>query len=255
MKVNMKRNIYSGRLTLISAFTLIELLIVVAIIGVLSAIAQEIGEATKSHIEQVGLGKYKIGGILVDGKSREIRFPGKVNMNEGLIEVIICTERGKLHESVFVTKVRPMDLHTTLLLIGLHPGSNPGRYLSENLEYRPKGWDKPPGDRVDIFVSWKSTGNESRKERAGVFVMDRRTKRTLKKIDWVFTGSLVKKNGVYMGDEVGSIVTNYHDQTAVIDNPLTSGRLDDYIYANTSAIPPVGTAVEIHIIPVKKTKG
>ena len=58
----------------------------------------------------------------------------------------------------------------------------------------------------------------------------------------------------YMGDEVGSILTNYHDRTSVIDNPLKSGQVDDYIFANSSAIPPLGTSVEILIIPVKKNE-
>jgi len=152
-----------------------------------SVSVQKIEDATQSYVEQVGPAKYKIDGILIDGKSREIRFPAKVNMNDGLIEVILCTEYGKLHESVFVTSIRPMDLHTALLLLGLQPGSNPGWYLSENPKYRPKGWSRPPGNRVDIFVTWKTKEGEERKERAGVFVMDRRTKRTLKKTDWVFT--------------------------------------------------------------------
>lgn len=213
-----------------------------------------ISDATTDHIQQVSPGVFQIGGIRLDGKTKEIRFPAKVNMTEGLIEVIICTEYGKRHESVFYTEIRPMDLHTALLLLGQKPGTNPGWHLPMNPDHRPSGWDQPTGDRVDVFAAWKTDNGTVHNKRAGEFVINNITKRTLRHTNWIFSGSSINTQGIYMADEVGSILTNYHDRTSVLDNPLESGQVDDYIFANTNVIPPVGTAVEIRIIPIKNGK-
>lgn len=213
-------------------------------------------EATSGtpRVKEVAPGIYQVGGVVLDAHSRQIRFPARVNMNRGLIEVVICTESGKKHESVLSTAIRPMDLHTALLLLGLRPGRNPAWPPPPiDASGGPAYGMTAPGDRLDVSISWKEKGKR-REARADQLLMDIRTSQTLPRTDWVFTGSILDNAGKYLADGIGSLVTNYHDGSSVIDCPLSLGAVDDFTYANEGIIPDVGTIVEVRMTPVKKNK-
>jgi hypothetical protein len=205
-------------------------------------------------VRKLGPHSFAIGLVRLDSAAREVRFPAKVNMNDGLIEVMVCTEQGKLHESVLVSPISPLHLHTALLLLGLEPGRNPGWYVSPDPALREKGWDAPTGALIDVYVRW-DTPEGTREVRAEELLKDQRTGRPMSKASWVFVGSSVDKQGAYAADKLGSIVTNYHDRTAVLDNSLDTGQVDDFTFARNELIPELGTPVEIRLVPVKKSKG
>jgi len=213
-------------------------------------------EATSGtpRVKEVSPGIYQVGGVVLDAHSRQIRFPARVNMNRGLIEVVICTESGKKHESILCTTIRPMDLHTALLLLGLRPGRNPAWPPPPmDASGKPAYGMMAPGDRLEVSISWKEKG-KPRELRADQLLMDIRTSQTLPRTDWVFTGSVLNSAGKYLADGIGSLVTNYHDASSVIDCPLSLGAADDFTYANEGIIPDVGTIVEVRMAPVKKNK-
>lgn len=210
---------------------------------------QDAPERIEQLMEQISENMLRVGEVMIDAASRELRFAGRVNMATGLIEVLVCTETGKLHESVLVTRARPMHLHLGLVLLGLKDGSNPGWYVPENPAYRTPGWDRDAGDQVKVYVTWETS--EGRREvRLEQMLVDIRTGEPLPDTGWVFTGSYVDPQGIYMADEVGSLMTNFHDRSAVLDLPLEDGQVDDFLYANSEIIPPPGTEVEIRLIPV-----
>lgn len=211
---------------------------------------EELAGPIRERIEQVDPTTLRIGRVTVDAADRQILLPAVVILNEGLIEVVLSTWYGKVHESVFSTPVRPLDLHVACLLIGLREGPNPGWRLPEEVEYRPPGWDKPPGSLVNVFVGWEA-GSEPREMPIEACLMDQPTSRSLPSTAWVFTGSWLDPDGVYAADALGSIITNYHDPSAVIDCPLELGQADDYTFANPSRLPDVGTTVTIRIVPAK----
>ena len=202
-------------------------------------------------VKKIGPGRYRIGCIEIDAKQKEIVFDGRFNMRDGLIEVMISTEFGKLHEALIEARIRPLNLHTALLLLGLKPGRNPAWIIPEEPEYRWSGWDAPPGDMLDVWLEWKEN-DEPRRARLETMIMDRRTSQTLSATPWVFIGSYLTEDGFYAGDYVGSIITNYHDGAAVLDCPLEGGRLDDFSFVNTPAIPKVGTPVKVFMQPAIK---
>ena len=65
---------------------------------------------------------YKIGNIFLDVENRQVQFPGKVNMEKGIIELLACAPGGKMHESVLVMDIVPYHLQVSLLLLGLNYG-------------------------------------------------------------------------------------------------------------------------------------
>ena len=62
-------------------------------------------------------GKFRIGEVEIDAKSRTIMFPAKLEMCEGLLEYALVHESGKTHETLLVTKVPPQDVHIGALLL------------------------------------------------------------------------------------------------------------------------------------------
>jgi hypothetical protein len=70
------------------------------------------------------------------------------------------------------------------------------------------------------------------------------TKSQMSRGDWIYNGSRVVQ-GVYLAQRDGSIVAIIADPDAMINSPR-AGRDDDEIWrANSSLVPPVGTAVEV----------
>ena len=198
------------------------------------------------YAEKIGPHTYRIGGLLVNDASMEIRLEAHVNMTKGLVEVMLSTEYGKVHESLLTTQSRPKDLHAALLLLSLRPGSNPGWLIPEEPDLRPPSWEEPPGDEVDITVSWK-TKDGPVLFRLEELLVDIRDGKSPPRTGWVFIGSGIVPSGDYLADQTGSIVTNYHDFSAVIDCPLELGQVDDYCYANESCLPKAGTPVDIRV--------
>jgi len=75
------------------------------------------------QIEKLGPSKYRIGMVTLEQKARGIRFPAKVNMNRGLIEYLVCQQRGKVHEALLVTEIPPPHLGGAFALLR-YPASN-----------------------------------------------------------------------------------------------------------------------------------
>jgi hypothetical protein len=203
-------------------------------------------------IKKLGQGRYQLGAVTIDARARELSFPGKVNMVDGLIEVLICTPYGKVHESVFVVDVRPMDLHTSCLLMGLRDGSNPAWRIPADASFRWPGWDRPAGSMAEIWVGWDAPDGKH-EIRAEEVLMDQRTKEPIGACNWVFIGSIVDPEGNYTADGVGSIASNYHDPQSVFDCPLESGRVDDFTFVNQKVLPPVGSQIRIRVVPIENS--
>ena len=83
---------------------------------------------------------------------------------------------------------------------------------------------------------------------------DNRTGESPPETAWVFVGSYIDANGSFLADQVGSLITNYHDNSTLIDLPLELGQVDDFMYANEAVIPPVNTEVDVRIV-AQEAKG
>ena len=68
-------------------------------------------------IEPLGGTRYRLGLMEFDKASRIITLPATVNMTKGLLEYVLVHESGKVHESLFSTKVKPAEFNVALLLL------------------------------------------------------------------------------------------------------------------------------------------
>ncbi len=91
----------------------------------LAACAAAAGETALP--EKIGARRDRAGNILLGGafirkSDRTISFPGRINVREGVIEVLVSTRRGRMHESLIVTDLDPFQLQMALILAGYANG-------------------------------------------------------------------------------------------------------------------------------------
>lgn len=198
---------------------------------------------TKPLVERIDANLYRVGDVVVDTKDRAVTFPAKVNLTQGILEVLICTEYGKTHESLFSTRVKPLHLNVALLMLGLE-GGHAVKYQGDPT--------KPEGSPVEIWVKVKEDEKE-RLVRAEDWVYNTHARRPMLRTPWVYVGSVLTPDG-FMAQREGQIVTTFHDPFALIDNPLPGGGDDTVYVVHTKAVPPVGTPVTVVFKAVAETK-
>ncbi len=187
-----------------------------------------------SLLQQIGPGIYKFGEIIIDKNENYIEFPAAVNMDKGLIEYILVGVLGKLHESLFFTKVEPYQIKTALLLYG---------FKDSGVEFRGQGYeDFLKGDSLEIWVSWDE--GEKNLTRVEQLVFNQRTEHTMQRTNWIFTGSYFYQ-GRFIAQIEKSIIAVYYDPIAIINNPLPERINDEIWYVNEDKVPKIGTEVKI----------
>ncbi len=190
----------------------------------------------KPPIQKIAENLYRVGDVAVDTKQRTVTFSARVNLPQGVLEVLICTEYGKTHESLLSTKVDPLHLNVALLLLGLE-GGHAVKYQGDPTQ--------PVGSPVEIWFRVKE-GETEKVIRAEDWVFDTRRNRPMLRTHWVYVGSVVTKDG-FMAQREGQIVTTFHDPFTLMDNPLPEGADDTVYVVNTEQVPRVGTPVTVVI--------
>ena len=178
-----------------------------------------------------------LGAVRLDSATKTVTATGWVNQIEGPIEVLACGIEGKVHESVFVLALNPLDLQAALLLAGLK-GGEPMAEI---------GQGPPRGAPVDVFVDWQA-GAEAKTARAESFVWNLEANAVLPETPWTFTGSVVK-DGRFKALAEESLVVTYWDPYAIVNLPLPCGANDEILVVNTNAVPPYQTPVAIRFVP------
>ena len=211
----------------------------------MSVIAQETpgsnltssGSATNMPLKQIAPGIFQLGKVRLDKQRGTVSFPAVVNMNEALIEYLIVTSAGKVHESLLRTDAEPWHVHVAMLLLGAK-GSGTNSF--------PEDHTRPlPGEQVSIELRWKINGKE-KYHRAEEFVYDLARKSTMRKGPWVYTGSTMFE-GTFVAQRDGSIVSVIEDKDALINNPRAGRDNDDNWQVNGRQLPPLESLVEVTI--------
>ena len=178
-----------------------------------------------------------LGSVRLDSATKTVSATGWVNQVAGTIEVLACGPAGKVHESVFVLTLNPLDLQAALLLAGLK-GGEPMPAI---------GQGPPQGAPVDVFVDWQADG-ESKTARAEAFVWNVEDDAVLPETPWTFTGSMVK-DGQFKALAEESLVVTYWDPYAIVNLPLPCGANDELLVVNSNPVPPYKTPVTLRFVP------
>lgn len=201
-------------------------------------------------------GRLQLGRIIVDRDAGVMVLPGQVNQSDGIIEYFAVGPRGKLHESVLMLDVHPLELQVGALLIGLQAAALPEQE-DPDLQLTREGADRPdpgaPGKEQDaqvtIEVTWKEDG-KPRTLRAEDLCYNREAEATMERGTWVFTGSTIG-GGALAAEFDQSYIATWPDRQAIFNSPVVTHN--PYrgnglgVEANGAVLPPKGTPVVVRI--------
>ncbi len=197
-------------------------------------------------VTQVGDHAYRIGEIRFDSKTREVRIPVVVNMREGgPMEYLLVHESGKVHESVFVTRVSALHLQIALKLLKYESGHGDvfNRMLPPHLIEEEGGKRADRGESVNLAFIADSTDTEVP---AGELILDGDSMEPLSDPGWIHTGSEIRE-GNFMAEVEGGFVAIYLDPNAMFNMTRDGADIDERWGANDKKIPKIGTKGELVI--------
>jgi hypothetical protein len=216
--------------------------------------AAEPGADPTKAIESLGGSRYRIGLIEFDKATRVVSIPAVVNMNKGLVEYLLVHESGKVHESLFSTKVRPMEFNVAVLLLDWKPSATFFDYTEPERGGVPvKGATHRVENSMTIHVRWKDEKGKEQTVRIEEWLHNLDKKAHISEGPFIYTGSRIMPDGSFLAQDTGSIVALMVDPASIVNNPREGNEFDD-IWVPDPAVPAKGTAVTIELRPVAAGK-
>ena len=208
----------------------------------------------KPVMRQLDEFRMQIGGVTLDRRSREIRFPAEINMVEGLLEFVVVQNKGKVHESLLITEISPTHLNLAFKLlrytaspelypIWLEPGVSSGKYPEVDPATQAAA-------RVNIDVEWDQDGKKRRMP-VNDLVQHAVKAHAMPAGPWVYGGSHVH-DGKFSAEISGDIAAIYLSPSAMINYPGEDNQDDTVWTPFTKRVPEVGTKVTVIIAPYHK---
>lgn len=149
------------------------------------------------HPFKVDGGRMELGGIICDKAQGRFTMPARVHYPDpgderhpGEVELLLCTEGGRLHETLFVTNARPLHLELLMHLTGHMKGAQGSRFRIDALTKN--------GARIPVDSLVSATGGESLKS----------------PLLWEFSGSDYKD--LYPPDLSGDFAIFWHAHDSVL---------------------------------------
>ncbi|MFN5961518.1 MAG: YdjY domain-containing protein [Verrucomicrobiota bacterium] len=201
-------------------------------------------------IEPLGGTRYRLGLMEFDKASRIITLPATVNMTKGLLEYVLVHESGKVHESLFSTKVKPAEFNVALLLLNWKPSTTFFDYTEPERGGVPvPGATHLPSSHLTIHLRWKDPQGKEQTTRIEDWIHNLDKKAKIEAAPFIYTGSRIMPDGSFLATETGSLIALMVDPASVINNPREGNELDD-IWIPDSQLPAKGTEVRIELRPV-----
>lgn len=187
--------------------------------------------------------------IWIDPIAKEVIIAGRVCLNQGPLEMFICPQHTKEHESVISANATALQVHLALTALG----TDPGKATSWDPEYR-----AAYGPTIQVTLKWQDKDTKKTKTiLANQWIRDVKTRKAMDHL-WVFGGSQFwedpdTKEQVYYGDS-GELICLSNFSTATIDLNVESSQSNAGLLfeAFTENIPPLGTKVYAIIKPGKR---
>jgi len=183
-------------------------------------------------------GDLQLGEIRLNRRARELSFPATLlRLSSGVLEVLIATPVGRLHESLLRTDASPLHLQTMLFLLDLKNGP------------RKPDADGKQGAILDIDIEWQTEDGQTKREAVETWVRDTRRDAVMERVGWVFVGSPVYE-GEFVAEITGNLVLLYSVGDTVLDFPDPAGDDDTvFIAAERKTHPGGGTDVRVILTP------
>lgn len=208
-------------------------------------------EPAKPSVRKLDATRYQIGDVIFDEKTREIRFPTKVNMTEGLLEFLIVHQKGKVHESLLITDVSPTHLNLALTLLRYRaspelfalPNETGG--LSDKLPEVPA--EVKAAARVTVDVEWTDDG-KVRRLPVNEWIQHSVKAASMPAGPWIYGGSDYFE-GKFIAETSGDVAAIFLAQSALLNFPGDDYNNDDVWLPFPNRVPAEGTNVTVIIAP------
>lgn len=211
-------------------------------------------EPLKPSVEKLDGNRCRIGKVTFDTKTREIRFPAKVNMTEGLVEFLVVTENGKIHESLLSTTIIPTHLNLAFALLRYPPSKEltplPNETGGASDRYPDVPQDIKAGARVSIEVEWQESGN-TRRLSANDMIRHEVKTTAMPPGPWIYGASDVFE-GKFIADSTGDVIAIFVAPSAILNASGEDSRDDTVWTPYPKRVPAMGTSVTIIITPYSK---
>lgn len=200
--------------------------------------AETTNVAPNVPLKSIGPGLFQLGKVRLDKNKKSVTFPAVLNLSPGLIEYVVVTETGKIHESLVRTDVEPYQIHTAMLLLGAK-GAGTNTFPEE-------ADSKLPGDKVQVELSWKDSEGTGQRSPIEDFVYNQQQNAAMSRGPWVYNGSRILE-GTFIAQQDGSIVSLIADPDALINNPRPGRENDEIWQVRTNGLPPLNWPMEVTI--------
>lgn len=204
--------------------------------------------------KEIAPGIFKVGSVKLDKNTSTVTFPAKVQMNEGLLEYLLVTPQGPVHETLLTSEAAPQDVHMAMLLLGAKGMMMKGQASSGPIDAAALAKaPKLTGDRIFLGVRWTDKAGKEQTSPIERWVVRKifTPKKPVQIVNaedgpWLYTGSYFYENK-FIAQMDGAFAAMVTYPGALINNPRT-GATDDHIwFVKPEAVPPVGTPVEFSI--------
>ena len=182
----------------------------------------------------------------------------EVCLREGLLEVLLCKQRTKEHESILRVDLDPRYIHAALVATGAKVGS-PVQFVnpkSGELEYKPAS-----GQKIRVTVHYMRDG-KLQTHLAQEWVLDKKTKKPMAH-EWVFAGSRFIRNPDAPKDDPeyycannGEVIclSNFVDSMLDLPVEVSKDEVDLHFEPITKQIPPLKSKVWLILEPIAEKK-
>lgn len=208
-------------------------------------------EPVKPVVEKLDASRYRIGEVIFDQSTREIRIPAEVNMTEGLLEFLVVHKDGKVHEALFKTGINATHLNVAFTLLRYKPSrelyvvyDQNGQNTGKNTEVAD---DVKAAARVNIKVEWNDNG-QTKSCPVNEWISDSATEKPMPSGPWVYGGSEVE-NGRFAPESTGDIAAIFLTNSAMLLYPGADNQNDEVWLPFPKRVPPVDTKVTLIFSP------
>ncbi len=154
----------------------------------------------------------------------------------GAMEYIAVSIGGKEYESIIVLESSAAEIYDALIKVGVEKGT-PASFDENDKSIM------PTGGPVRLFLEWKNKSGKTMTIRPEDMVYNINTRKRMKYVGWLFTGSVMGYFDPESDDEVlqasisRNIISLHHgDQSVLLQNPLKAGSAAKIPYRLRSRI-------------------
>lgn len=161
-------------------------------------------------------GAYRLGGVKLNTVERTLEIPCRLNMTNSVVEYVLVEGKGKGHESILVTDVKPLTVHLGMLFLGAKPAEVPDpRTIDFSLTLKGE----------PIQVEYREGGKGKWKPVSALIGKDG-SQDPVAMSRWNYNGSWTF-NEIFIAERDGSIVSIIADRDALANNQHKDRENDD----------------------------